>query len=123
MDPWVDNKSRSGKPKEVKNIFLALIVGSSLLAPVAHADEELKKFLRTCTYGVIAGGLVGAASLAFSEDPGSNLNPIARGASLGLYGGIAVGLIGMNPESQEDALFFVIPKNDSLLLGVNFFSF
>lgn len=43
------------------------------------------------TYGVLAGTLVGVASLAFTSQPGDNLKNIAKGASLGLYAGILLG--------------------------------
>lgn len=43
------------------------------------------------TYGVLAGTLVGAASLSFTNKPGDKLYRIARGASLGLYAGIILG--------------------------------
>lgn len=58
-------------------------------------------------YGVLAGTLVGAASLAFTEDPGNNLNHVARGASLGLYTGILLGLYvvyivpGMDKDDED----------------------
>ncbi len=55
-----------------------------------HA-EPMREFIRACTYGVLAGTLVGAASLAFTSKPGDNLKNIARGASLGLYAGMALG--------------------------------
>lgn len=66
----------------------------------------------SCTYGVLAGTLVGAATLAFTDKPSDNLNKVARGASLGLYTGILLGLYvvyivpGMddNPEDEEDPL-------------------
>ena len=58
---------------------------------VAQADPT-QEFLMSCTYGVLAGTLVGAASLAFTEQPGDNLRNVARGASLGLYLGIFLGL-------------------------------
>jgi hypothetical protein len=45
----------------------------------------------SCTYGVLAGTLVGAATLAFESKPGDHLNHIARGASFGLYAGILLG--------------------------------
>lgn len=68
-----------------------------------------KEFIASCTYGVLAGTLVGAASLAFTDRPGDNLNRVARGASLGLYTGILLGLYvvyivpGMDSgESDED---------------------
>ncbi len=45
----------------------------------------------SCSYGVLAGTLVGAATLAFADQPGESLNKIARGASIGLYAGILLG--------------------------------
>ncbi len=52
----------------------------------------MKDFLISSAYGTAAGALVGVASLAFTDDPGSKLNNIARGASLGLYAGMGLGL-------------------------------
>lgn len=56
----------------------------------AGANPE-REFITSCTYGVLAGTLVGAASLAFVDKPGDNLQRVARGASLGLYVGIGLG--------------------------------
>ena len=77
-------------------------------APRAHALS--KEFVTTApntsaTYGVLAGTIVGAATLAFSQNPGDNLNRIARGASLGLYAGIALGLYvtyGVRTAAEEE---------------------
>lgn len=57
----------------------------------------------SCSYGVLAGTLVGVASLAFEDQPGKNLNHVARGASIGLYAGILLGLyaIYLVPEEGE----------------------
>ncbi len=69
-----------------------------MLSPVATAQEPPKEqfsgreFVMSCTYGVLAGSLVGAASLAFTSQPGDSLYRVARGASLGLYTGILLGL-------------------------------
>ena len=57
----------------------------------AQAGAE-REFIMSCTYGVLAGTLVGAASLAFVDRPGDNLQRVARGASIGLYLGIGLGL-------------------------------
>lgn len=70
---------------------LALILALQLLSSPARADEG-REFMAACTYGLFAGTLVGAASLAFTEQPGNNLNRVARGASLGFYAGILLGL-------------------------------
>ncbi len=62
----------------------------------------------SCTYGVLAGTLVGAATLAFTDKPSDNLNKVARGASLGLYTGILLGLYvvyivpGMDSPAEEE---------------------
>ena len=50
-----------------------------------------KEMMTSATYGVLAGTIVGAATLAFAENPGDKLYRVARGASLGLYAGIALG--------------------------------
>ena len=42
--------------------------------------------------GIVAGALLGAASLALTESPGDNLRNIAMGASIGLYLGIGIGV-------------------------------
>lgn len=68
-------------------VSFLLVLG---LALPAHA-EAAKEFMTTCIFGTLAGTIVGAASLAFTDKPGDNLNNIARGASLGLYAGILLG--------------------------------
>jgi len=66
----------------------------------------MRTFLVACGYGTAIGAAVGAASLAFTDDPGSKLNNIAKGASLGLYTGIGVGLyLNSQPNYQEDVTF------------------
>jgi hypothetical protein len=88
--------------------FVAIFFALSLTGPSAHAaDNAQREFIMSCTYGVLAGTLVGAASLAFVSKPGDNLQKVARGASLGLYTGILLGLYvvyvvpGMTPEEEE----------------------
>lgn len=70
----------------------ALVLTLACSPLMARADNPEREFLMSCTYGVLAGTLVGAASLAFTDKPGENLNKVARGASLGLYAGILLGL-------------------------------
>lgn len=52
----------------------------------------MKEFVTACTYGVLAGTMVGTATLAFANKPGDSLQNVARGASIGLYSGILLGL-------------------------------
>lgn len=60
--------------------------------PNPQAGNPTREFVMSCTYGVLAGTLVGAASLAFADKPSDKLHRVARGASLGLYTGILLGL-------------------------------
>src|ERR1700722_20222322 len=62
-----------------------------LASPFAKANGG-KEFTTSVIYGTLAGTLVGAATLAFTTNPGDNLNNVARGASYGLYAGILLGL-------------------------------
>lgn len=76
-----------------------LIICFSLSASAA----DLRTFLKDCAYGVLIGAGVGVVSLAVADKPGDNLNNIARGASLGLYGGIAYGVYQMNHVEEVKA--------------------
>ncbi len=86
-----------------KKIFISILVFFFFRVSSAAADPA-KDFVMSCTYGVLAGTLVGTATLAFSDKPGDNLNRIARGASIGLYAGILLGLYVVNLSSggEED---------------------
>ena len=82
-------------------LVLMIVLGMSVRA---HADP-VRDFIVSCSYGVLAGTLVGAATLAFSDKPGDNLNKVARGASLGLYAGIFLGayVVYGGPGEDDDA--------------------
>lgn len=88
-------------------LLAALLAISLCLRPTAaHADAG-REFILSCTYGTLAGTLVGAAALSFTQKPGDSLNLIARGASLGLYAGILLGLYvvyGVSNDDDEEAL-------------------
>ena len=58
----------------------------------SQTNAEMKAFITSSTYGVLAGALVGAATLAFTENPSDHLRNVAKGASLGLYAGILLGV-------------------------------
>ncbi len=70
---------------------VAAIMATLLISPQVKA-EPAKEFLMSCIYGTLAGTVIGAASLATADKPSDKLQRIARGASLGLYAGILLGL-------------------------------
>lgn len=83
--------------------LLCLLLASALVFAPAHARADgTREFMLSATYGALAGTLVGAATLAFSDRPGDNLNKVARGASLGLYAGILLGLYVVYGGPSED---------------------
>ncbi|GIL17490.1 MAG: hypothetical protein BroJett040_12410 [Oligoflexia bacterium] len=87
-----DNIDMKKTLRTISGIILTLILIFSSHSAQAQSQDRLKVFLLSCAYGTAAGALLGVASLAFSEDPGSKLNQVARGASYGLYAGIGMGL-------------------------------
>ena len=97
------------------------ILFSSAQVRAATATHE---FIMSCTYGVMAGTLVGAASLAFVKKPSDNLNKVARGASLGLYTGILLGIYvvyivpGFESTEEEDPI--VVMERLPVLVGPTF---
>lgn len=77
---------------QLRSLVISLVLGFSFVAPQKAQADAGREFLLSCTYGVLAGALVGAASLAVEDNPGDKLHRVARGASLGLYTGILLGL-------------------------------
>lgn len=96
----------------MKTIFPILVV-LSLAASVSEA-QGLRGFMKNCAWGTLAGAGVGVVSLAFEDQPGDSWNNVARGASLGLYAGIAYGLYDINrePAKYNHPEFAVAPKFD-----------
>src|SRR3569623_2971746 len=82
--------------------------GSTIGLADKQPENTGREFIMSCTYGVMAGTLVGGASLAFTTQPSENLNRVARGASIGLYAGILLGLYvvyivhGMEEDAAEE---------------------
>lgn len=71
--------------------------------------EPLQDSFRYGSYGLVAGALVGGASMALSEDPGSSLAPVARGASLGLYAGLIVAVFTNINGNSQGSKYEVMP--------------
>ncbi len=76
----------------LRTLVIVLITSLGLFCPNTSRADGGREFLLSCTYGVLAGALVGAASLAVEDNPSDKVHRVARGASLGLYGGIILGL-------------------------------
>ncbi len=92
--------------QRLRSILFVSILALSVGTPRSAHAEPMRDFILSCSYGVLAGTLVGAATLAFSDKPGDNLNKVARGASIGLYAGILLGLYvvyGGGSDAEDEA--------------------
>lgn len=94
--------------------FLVVLQKPLLAAPARENQNAMREIITSATYGVLAGTLVGAASLAFTDQPGENLQRVARGASLGLYAGLALGfyVAYVVPNQQEELLDESLPPTE-----------
>lgn len=79
---------------------IALLICISLLHTQVALAKDLRGFLKNCAWGTLGGATAGVVSLAFSDKPSESWGNVARGASLGLYVGIAYGLIQVNQENK-----------------------
>lgn len=95
------------KTSGLKSLLAPILIAALsavVLTPKTANAEPMRDFIMSASYGVLAGTLVGAATLAFSDKPGENLNKVARGASFGLYAGILLGLyVVYGVPNQEEA--------------------
>ena len=77
----------------MKKLGAILLTSVMMVASTGQADEKLGVFLKHCAWGTGLGAAAGTLSLAFEDKPSEHTVNIARGASLGLYGGILYGLV------------------------------
>jgi hypothetical protein len=75
---------------KTKIFIISLLVSSSCFASSKFTD-----FLKSCGYGALAGAGVGVLSLAIENKPSEHYANVTRGASLGLYAGVAYGIYEM----------------------------
>lgn len=99
--------------QQIRVLFIAAILGFSVVGQAG----QMRRFLTSCAYGTGVGALAGVTALAFSEKPGENLNYVARGASLGLYAGIGVGIFLVNQPEDHSSDVFLIPQRDGAALA------
>lgn len=105
----------------MKKIVIGLVL--SFCSHNVYA-ANIRSFLNNCAWGVVGGASAGVVSLAFTDKPSESWNNVAKGASLGLYAGIAYGLYQLKQDSEEQPLVFFVPSfengqlNNLLLSGV-----
>lgn len=113
--------------KKLKFLILVFLIQSFSITVEA---QTLGHFLNRCLWGTAIGAGVGFVTLVASDQPGESWNNVARGASLGLYAGIAYGVYMHNyqPASLYDTGYALMPtfndgKVDGIQLSGTIFSF
>lgn len=92
------------------SVALLLII-SFMMMPTKAKASEMRTFLLSCAYGTVIGAAVGLATVAISDDPGSKSQNIARGASIGLYAGIGLGIyLNYRHNNQAGSQDFTMTK-------------
>jgi hypothetical protein len=88
----------------LRKVLCSFIILGLLTANQPAKADSGHEFIMSVTYGTLAGTLLGVASLAFVSKPSDKLQNVARGASLGLYAGILLGLyvIYAVPDENEE---------------------
>jgi hypothetical protein len=79
------NNLKRGVALAVTLLFIA--------TPCLAADNAFKTFFEDAFYGGLTGGLVGAAVLAFTKQPGKHLDYIGYGAAGGVLVGATYGAV------------------------------
>lgn len=94
----------------MKKIFFVGCLLVSFSNP-AHG-KDLRGFLTNCAWGTLGGAAVGVVSLAFTDKPSESWGNVAKGASLGLYAGIAYGIIALNKQSESSVTsdYAIVPE-------------
>jgi len=79
------NNLKRGAVLAVTLLFIA--------TPCLAADNAFKTFFEDAFYGGLTGGLVGAAVLAFTKQPGKHLDYVGYGAAGGVLVGATYGAV------------------------------
>lgn len=104
----------------MKTLFVTLL----LFSQVSWGSEKFVRFMKSCGYGALAGVGAGVLTLALENKPSQHYGNVARGASLGLYGGIIYGLYAeakppekpMYQNIDLDVQTVIVPKFDQARL-------
>jgi uncharacterized membrane protein YebE (DUF533 family) len=112
MNCTINNRTRIIKPA-CKAIGLLVMMTLVFQADMSLAAENaFKETFKSALYGGAAGGLVGAAILAFTKKPADHLQYIAYGAAGGVIAGTVYGVVRTSralAEYEDGKLRFAVP--------------
>ena len=80
------------KFKRVIIAALTLLMATTWSMPLHAAESSLKVVFEDSLYGGLIGGLLGAATLVFTENSSDHVENIAYGAAAGVFAGAGYGI-------------------------------
>jgi len=80
------------KIRKVVSTIVITAMFSGTAPAFAAGDQALLETFQDSLYGVLIGGLIGGATVAFTKKPADHLINIGIGAGVGAIGGAAFGL-------------------------------
>ncbi|HET6465005.1 MAG TPA: hypothetical protein VFH55_05270 [Nitrospiria bacterium] len=98
--------------KLIPLLLLVCLIGWMNPGRVAAEENSFEMVFKDGFYGGLAGALVGGAALAFKDHPGDHLNYISYGAAIGVFVGVAFGLVKTGhdlAELDDHRLVFHLP--------------
>jgi hypothetical protein len=102
-----------------KGIVIVVTAMILFCSTVSRAQTTGSIILEDALYGGIIGTLVGGAFLAFSDDPGDNLDYLAKGAAVGVIAGMLFGVYETTAFATIDdgKLRFAMPTIKTRVIG------
>ena len=98
--------------------IIGLVISIFALPAPLKADSSLEVIFEDTMWGMGIGTLLGAATLAFTNDPGDHYDRLVQGASIGVICGTCFGFYEVSP------MFYSVRDpasgNRTYVLGVNF---
>lgn len=79
--------------KSVVVAIIAVVVVMSSAFPASAEDNAMKEIFQDALYGGLAGTLIGAATIAFTQKPADHLRNLGIGGAVGVIAGTAYGVI------------------------------
>ncbi|MBJ6800222.1 hypothetical protein [Geomonas propionica] len=98
--------------KNLKRTLAIVVTLLSIATPCLAEENAMRTIFEDSFYGGLAGGLVGAATLAFTNKPGDHLQNVGIGAGIGVIIGAVYGAVTTSrslAEYDNGKVKFAIP--------------
>lgn len=106
------NRKKGDSMKNLKRSVAVILTLLFMATPCFAEENAMKTIFQDAFYGGLAGGLVGAALLAFADKPSDHLQNIGIGAGVGVIIGATYGAVSTSrsfAEYENGKVKFAVP--------------